>query len=189
MRIISGHARGINLNAPPGDGVRPTTDRVKESVFASLGPVDDLRILDLFAGSGALGLEALSRGAASCVFIERDRRHIRVLESNLARVRNACGRNCNWQTTVLAVDVRTITKTLAAAAFDIIIADPPYAPGAAQLDAAALVAWSEFADWAGDALLLLEHPSAMPLPWAPESKWTLRKQKIFGTTTFSFATN
>ena len=73
MRIIAGVAKGRRLRGPSGQGTRPMTDRVREAIFSSLGPkVDDSRVLDLYAGSGSLGLEALSRGATKAVFVERD---------------------------------------------------------------------------------------------------------------------
>ena len=91
MRIISGHARRIQLQTPAGRDLRPTSDRVKETLFAMLEPLAELRVLDLFAGTGALGLEALSRGAADVVFVEHNSRHVRLIEENLAAVRKAFG--------------------------------------------------------------------------------------------------
>jgi 16S rRNA (guanine966-N2)-methyltransferase len=84
MRVIAGRLGGRRLRAPAGAAVRPTADRVREALFSMLGDVDGARVLDLFAGTGALGIEALSRGAASAVFVERDARAARVLEANLA---------------------------------------------------------------------------------------------------------
>jgi 16S rRNA (guanine966-N2)-methyltransferase len=84
MRIVSGVAGGIRLHAPRGTVVRPTEDRVKESLFGALGDLSGARVLDLFAGTGALGLEALSRGAASVVFVERSRQVLPFLRDNIA---------------------------------------------------------------------------------------------------------
>ncbi len=84
MRIIAGTHRGRRLAAPKGLRTRPTSDRVREAVFSIVGPVDGARVLDVFAGSGAMGLEALSRGAAHAVFVESDRDASRVVEQNLA---------------------------------------------------------------------------------------------------------
>ncbi|MCB0882856.1 MAG: RsmD family RNA methyltransferase [Thermoleophilia bacterium] len=84
MRVVAGMFGGRRLQAPPGMGTRPTPDRVREALFSSLGPLDGVAVADPFAGSGALGIEALSRGAASCVFGERDRDALRVLRANLA---------------------------------------------------------------------------------------------------------
>jgi 16S rRNA (guanine966-N2)-methyltransferase len=84
MRIISGMHRGRRLEAPRGSGTRPTSDRAREALFSMLGSVDGARVLDLFAGSGALGLEALSRGADAAVFVENDGDAVRAIERNLA---------------------------------------------------------------------------------------------------------
>ncbi|MGZ8326703.1 MAG: 16S rRNA (guanine(966)-N(2))-methyltransferase RsmD [Allosphingosinicella sp.] len=88
MRIIAGQWRGRPLAAPPGDSTRPTSDRAREGLFSMLasrlGSFEGLQVADLFAGSGALGLEALSRGAAHCVFVENDRRAVEAIRSNLA---------------------------------------------------------------------------------------------------------
>ena len=87
MRVIAGTLGGRRLKAPPGRGTRPTSDRVREALFAMLGDLDGARVLDLFAGTGALGIEALSRGAASAVFVERDARAAAVLRANLTDAR------------------------------------------------------------------------------------------------------
>jgi 16S rRNA (guanine966-N2)-methyltransferase len=84
MRVIAGRLGGRRLRAPSGRVTRPTSDRVKEAVFAMLGDVEGLRVLDLFAGSGALGIEALSRGAQAAVFVERDAAALKALNGNLA---------------------------------------------------------------------------------------------------------
>src|SRR5215470_9623765 len=86
MRIISGTHRGQRIAAPKGMSTRPTSDRVRESAFNLIGPVDGADVLDLFAGSGAMGLEALSRGAASCVFVEADRDACRTIDANLEKL-------------------------------------------------------------------------------------------------------
>ena len=85
MRVIAGSLGGRRLKAPRGRATRPTSDRVKEALFAMLGPIEDTRVMDLFAGSGALGIEALSRGALLAVFVERDARATRALGENLAQ--------------------------------------------------------------------------------------------------------
>ena len=87
MRIIAGTHRGARIAAPKGLATRPTGDRVREAAFNLIGPVDDARVLDLFAGSGALGLEALSRGAASATFVESDRAACRTIADNLAKLK------------------------------------------------------------------------------------------------------
>src|SRR3982751_2860140 len=87
MRIISGAKKGHTIEAPPGRGTRPTSDRVRENIFNILGPVDGADVLDLYAGSGAMGLEALSRGAERAVFVESDRDAVRAIERNLDKLR------------------------------------------------------------------------------------------------------
>jgi 16S rRNA (guanine966-N2)-methyltransferase len=120
MRVIAGRAGGVPLVSPK-NGVRPTMDRVKEAIFSSLGEmVTGARVLDLFAGTGALGIEALSRGADSAIFVEEDRQSIAAIEKNLAKTQLA-GR-------VRQQDVFSFLKNAAAAAekFQIVFADPPY---------------------------------------------------------------
>ena len=123
MRIVAGEAKGRKLVAPTGRAVRPTADRVREAVFASLGArVRDARVLDLFAGSGALGLEALSRGADLTVFVERDRRVLPVLERNI----DHCGFAARSR--VIHADYARALAALArdGACFDLVFLDPPY---------------------------------------------------------------
>jgi 16S rRNA (guanine966-N2)-methyltransferase len=86
VRIVAGSRKGHRISAPRGVVTRPSGDRVREAAFSLIGPVDEAMVLDLFAGSGAMGLEALSRGAARCVFVERDREACRVIERNLEKL-------------------------------------------------------------------------------------------------------
>ena len=86
MRIVAGSCRGARIFAPKGLDTRPTSDRVREAAFNLIGPVDGASVLDLYAGSGAMGLEALSRGAASAVFVESDRDACRTIERNLEKL-------------------------------------------------------------------------------------------------------
>ena len=121
-RLISGVAGGRRLKVPPS-GVRPTGDRAREGLFNSLGTLLDLdgaTVLDLYAGSGALGLEALSRGAAEVVFVENGPRVLPVLRGNLAAVGLPGGR-------VLSGSVPTVVAGPSPARFDLVLADPPYA--------------------------------------------------------------
>ena len=120
MRVVAGSAGGTKLDVPK-HGVRPTMDRVKAAIFSSLADkVIGEKILDLFAGSGALGIEALSRGASSVLFVDEDRQSIAAIEKNLAKTQLA-GR-------VRQQDVFSFLKNAAAAAekFQIVFADPPY---------------------------------------------------------------
>jgi 16S rRNA (guanine966-N2)-methyltransferase len=119
MRVIAGAWKGRPLKAPPGRDTRPTADRVREALFSILGDVDGLRVLDLFAGSGALGIEALSRGAAEAVFVDSGRAAGAAIKANLAAVGNP-------PATVRGVDVLTFLKRPPERAFDLVFADPPY---------------------------------------------------------------
>ena len=119
MRIIAGVAKGRRLVGPAGLETRPLTDRAKEALFSSLGPaVGDAAVLDLFAGSGSLGLEALSRGAAGAVFVERDRKALAALEANMAAV--------DLGGTVERGDVLAYLRR-GGDVFDLVFLDPPYA--------------------------------------------------------------
>jgi 16S rRNA (guanine966-N2)-methyltransferase len=120
MRVVAGELRGRRIDAPPGLDTRPTTDKVREAVFNALGSLDLIRdavVADLYAGSGALGIEALSRGAAHCTFVERDRTALRTLRSNLAEL------GLDGRHKVIAGDAMVMTKAIDA---DIVLADPPY---------------------------------------------------------------
>ena len=120
MRIISGAARGRPLAAPPGRATRPTSDRTREALFSTLealrGPLAGARVLDLYAGSGAVGLEALSRGAGYVVLVERDPRAVRTLRQNVEAVGLPGAQ-------VQATAVDRVTE----GDFDVVFADPPYA--------------------------------------------------------------
>ncbi len=120
MRIIAGSRKGHTINAPRGRETRPTSDRVRENVFNLVGPVDGAAVLDLYAGSGALGLEALSRGAARVVFVERDGEAARAIERNLDKLRLGG--------TVLRRDAVAALATEAGAGrkYDLVLVDPPY---------------------------------------------------------------
>jgi len=155
MRIIGGKWRGRRLAAPDGHAVRPTGDRVREALFNILehggfrpgggSPLPGARVLDGFAGTGALGLEALSRGADHATFIEKDRVAQRALEANIA----GCG--AADQATVLRADCRTPPR--ATAACSLIFLDPPYGEGQA---APALTALADAGWLAEDALCSVE---------------------------------
>lgn len=127
MRIIAGEWRGRKLAAPEGDRTRPTSDRTRETLFSMLvsrlGSFEQLRVADLFAGSGALGLEALSRGAASCVFVEQDPAAIRALRSNITNLR--AQERCD----VRASSVLSLGP-VRGEPLDLVLLDPPYGTGA-----------------------------------------------------------
>ncbi len=121
MRIVAGTNKGARIFAPKGVDTRPTSDRVREAAFNLIGPVDGASVLDLFAGSGAMGLEALSRGAASAVFVESDREACRAIERKLAKLRLTGA-------TVLCSDaLRALTADAdAGRRYDLVLVDPPY---------------------------------------------------------------
>ena len=123
MRIVAGSHGGRRLVAPPGDTTRPTSDRVREALFSMLGPLDGREVLDLFAGSGALGLESLSRGARRAVLVERDRRALVALRTNVAALGFGDGR-----AVVRAGDAGRVARDAAAGAeaYDLVFLDPPY---------------------------------------------------------------
>ena len=125
MRIIAGRWRGRVLIAPPGEATRPTADRTREALFSMLtsrlGSFEELRVADVFAGTGALGLEALSRGAARCTFVERDRDALAALKANIDKL-GADGTDIRAQA----------AESFAGGPFDIVFMDPPYGSGLAQ---------------------------------------------------------
>ena len=125
MRITGGRARGIPLQAPSGASTRPATDRMREALFSSLGPsIEGCHVADLFAGTGSYGLEALSRGAASATFVERDRNALACLRRNLQAVLRSCQRPAS-AATIHSRDVHLLKP--AGQTFDLIFLDPPYA--------------------------------------------------------------
>ncbi len=143
MRIIAGQWRGRPIVAPKGDATRPTADRTREALFSMLtsrlGSFDGFAVADLFAGSGALGLEALSRGAASCLFVEQDKAALDALRANIAKL--------GAKADVRATSVMALGP--AAAPLDLILMDPPYGTGAGvvALDRLARLGWTGPATW------------------------------------------
>ncbi|ABC63616.1 16S rRNA (guanine(966)-N(2))-methyltransferase RsmD [Erythrobacter litoralis] len=139
MRIIAGEWRGRKLVAPRGDGTRPTADRTRETLFSMLtsrlGSFEGLSAVDLFAGSGALGLEALSRGAAHCLFVEQDKPALDVIRANIVAL------NARARATVSAGSVMALGP--AKAPHDLVLADPPYdsGAGAVALDRLLRLGW------------------------------------------------
>ena len=159
MRIIAGEWRGRRLVAPPGQGTRPTADRTRETLFSMLasrlGSFDGLAVADLYAGSGALGLEALSRGSAHCTFVETDRAALDSIRANIAAL------GATARTTVLAGSAARLPP---AGPFDLVLADPPYAPGSGS---AAVVAVSQAAWLAKGGWLAVETARGDPLAPGP----------------------
>lgn len=134
MRVIAGSARGRRLDAPPGRGTRPTSDRVREAMFSSLAAdIPGAVVLDLYAGTGALGIEALSRGAAAATFVERDAGVVAILTANVARADVAD------RATIVRGDAAGFVARTAGGPFTVVLCDPPYdvpLPGVLDLVAA-----------------------------------------------------
>jgi 16S rRNA (guanine966-N2)-methyltransferase len=178
MRVIAGTAGGLPLVAPKRGSARPTTDRVKESLFAALGPARlvDASVLDLYAGSGALAIEALSRGAARAVLVERDHSAVDAIRRNLATTR------LRAQARVQGSTVATFLggKPPAERHFDLVLLDPPYGTSAAEVGRV-LTALDDSGWLAGGATVVVERSSnAGPVP-APES-WETAWERAYGDT-------
>lgn len=159
-RIVSGAWRGRRLVVPKDARVRPTAERVREAWLQILAPeLPDARVLDLFAGSGALGLEALSRGAAEATFVERNAPSLAALRSNIEAL------GAQSRATVQRGDALRIAAELAEGAFDLALADPPFASDGAERLAAL---WRErpFA-----AILAVEHSVKTPIPGGETRHW------------------
>ncbi|MGV3533340.1 MAG: RsmD family RNA methyltransferase [Chthoniobacteraceae bacterium] len=175
MRVVAGTAGGIPLHTPKTD-LRPTMDIVKGAIFASLGEfVVDARLLDLFAGAGGLGIEALSRGARHVVMVESDRVAVASIRKNLEKTRLTGG--------VQEMDVFSYLDRLAApGSFEIIIADPPYAkkPGDRDFTNELLASDSLRAALAPGGIFVLEHRPGAKLPL--KDRWVLIRQKRYGAT-------
>ena len=173
MRIISGKAGRIAIKVPAAVA-RPTTDFVRQAIFSILGEtIDGARVLDLFCGSGALGLEALSRGAASCVFVDEHRQAVVVTEENLKKSRLEGGR-C-----VKAEVFSFLSRD--ASSYDLILADPPYWKGYGDTDLAAkLLALESFPQrLTGGGYLVIEISSSHPTP--PSSHFRLIDRREYGS--------
>jgi 16S rRNA (guanine966-N2)-methyltransferase len=149
MRIIAGEFKGRRLNTPKWEGLRPTSDKLRETLFNVVAQrVPDARVLDLYAGTGAVGIEALSRGAMHVTFVDTDARARKLIEENLQR----CGVSDRY------VIIRT-PQSLPAESFDLVVLDPPYA----EPDLSATVAAAEPLIAPGG-LLVLEHARRRPAP-------------------------
>ncbi len=175
MRVVAGSAGGVPLHVPRTD-VRPTMDRVKAAIFSSLGEeIVGARVLDLFAGAGGLGIEALSRGCAAATFVEKNAQAAESIRRNLAKTR-------------LAGDVRQadafhfLDKMAAPATYEIIFADPPYAKaqGDRDFDSDLLLCESLRLALAADGIFILERMPGKPLPAG--IPWECVRAKKYGAT-------
>ncbi|HEU5150504.1 MAG TPA: 16S rRNA (guanine(966)-N(2))-methyltransferase RsmD [Iamia sp.] len=173
MRVVAGTAGGRRLTAPAGNGTRPTTDRVREAVFNSLGSIGAVagaRTLDGFAGSGALGIEALSRGAETCTFVERDRSARVVVEANLA----ATGLDADDRARVIGGDVHEhLART--SERFDLVLLDPPHA--AADWERLLALVADRLAP---DGVVVVE--SDRPVVAPDDPTWAVGREKRYGGT-------
>lgn len=163
MRIVSGSAKGRRLRVPDGDATRPTTDRVREATFNalfSMDAIDGAHFCDLFAGSGALGLEALSRGAAAATFVERDRSALIALRDNIASL-GFEDRSTIWQTDA-------VQWAAGKSDIDVWLADPPYA----------FDQWKLLLDRISDGIVVAESDS----PVDPHERWEITRERRYGST-------
>jgi 16S rRNA (guanine966-N2)-methyltransferase len=169
VRVIAGEFRGRRLAAPRGSGTRPTSDRVREATFNSLGSmgvVEDAVVLDAFAGSGALGIEALSRGAARCTFVERDRGALAALRANLA----ACGLGADRAAVVVGDG-----RTHATGSYDLALLDPPYT----------FDEWDDLLRPLDASVAVCETSRAL----TPPEGWRLARSKAYGGTVVNIVVN
>ena len=175
MRIIGGRAGGRRLTVPP-TGTRPTSDRVREALFSALearGAIEDATVLDLFAGSGSLGLEALSRGASTTVLVERDPRACAVLSTNAREVGTGA--------LVRRAAVATYLRGRAHTAFDLVFVDPPYSDPVDDVLAALAGGWL-----ADGALVVVERDTRSPAPTWPGGL-VAEEPRAYGETTLHLA--
>ena len=174
MRITGGEFGGRNLKVPKSDAIRPTQDRVREALFnivqCEIGGAD---FLDLFAGSGAVGIEALSRGAKSATFVEMSRRHLAVLNENLAMLGNCAS-------TVVAAEVYRWLAAYSGSGFSIGFADPPYALGEEKGYAQVLATLAERGVIRPDGLFIAEMTAVQKPEETPG--WGLLRDRTYGKT-------
>ena len=181
MRIISGTSRGRRLATQRGQAIRPTSDRIKGSIFNSLG--DDVagkRVLDLFAGTGNLGLEALSRGAKRVVFVEKGRNAVRLIQKNLS----TCGMQMSAE--VFTTGTRRAIGIFhqRGESFDLILMDPPYRQGMVQETLRELETEPIYHQ---GSILVVQHDRREPLPDITEG-WNVIRERRMGDTVISFLT-
>jgi 16S rRNA (guanine966-N2)-methyltransferase len=182
-RVIAGRLGGRTLVAPAGAATRPTSDRVREALFSILGDLEGAIVLDLFAGTGALGIEALSRGAERATFVENARPALRALGQNLERL------GLREQTLVLHTSVERALAAMSwgAAAFDVVFLDPPYREvrgGSFDAALARAVEASLAASVRAGGRVVLEHSKSSVAP--DVAGLTLKESRVYGDTALSF---
>lgn len=174
MRIISGNKRGMILETPDGMDTRPTSDRIKETLFNMIAPyVYDSYFLDLFAGSGQMGIEALSRGAREAVFVEKDKKAISCIEKNLAKAK------LNDVGSLLKVDVLSSLNMLSKhPTFDIIFMDPPYNK-LIEKDVLEALAGLDFVS--DETLIIVEASLETDFSYVDKLGYSITKEKLYKT--------
>lgn len=180
-RVIAGKYKGMRLNAPKGDKTRPTSDKVKEALFSIIQMrIPGSRFLDLFAGSGQMGLEALSRGAEEAVMVEQNRSAGNVIRSNIEKLR------AEQETEIIFADVFRAMRVLAEAGrkFDIVYMDPPYAEAASYFKRITSVL-SELDLLSDEGVLIIEHSANTELD-KNVINLTLTRRCKYGTTLLTF---
>lgn len=179
MRIISGACRSRKLYSPPGMATRPTADRVRESIFNILAPqVSGRRVLDLFAGTGAMGLEALSRGADTAVFIDLSASALNIITRNIAACRmEERSRAIRWD---IAKNLTCLSSR--EAAFDLVFMDPPYDQGLIHRALSHLIRQRILEN---GALIVIEHAASEPVP-GDFAELSLTDRRKYGKTLVSF---
>ncbi len=177
MRVIAGSLRGRRFSAPRGRGTRPTPDRVREALFSALGPLDGLTVLDLYAGSGALAIEALSRGALRAVLVEREALALKTLGRNLVDL----GLETQCQVLALAVE-RAAGVVAGRGPYDLVLADPPYADRGAAPTIDRLLACPGTVS--SSARLVVEHAGRDEPPALAQAE--LLRTRRYGDTAVSF---
>lgn len=180
MRIIGGASKGRKLVRPKDQTIRPTSDRVKESLFNIIQKkLEGKTVLDLYAGTGNLGIEALSRGARKTIFVEKERQALRILQRNLAQL------HLKGQSEIIPKDANQAIGILKqrGESFDLILMDPPYQKGLVQKTLEKLISHPIHHP---DSLLIIEHHRREPLPDTME--WDLIQKRCIGDTVLSFLT-
>ncbi len=176
LRVISGSAGGLHLKSPKRHALRPTQDRIRQVIFSSLADiVPGARVLDLYAGTGSFGIEALSRGAASATFVEQDREAVQCIRDNLT--------HCHLQGIVHQADVATFLASPGALKFDLIFADPPYTKQRGVLDLDPLLA-SLIGHISATGYFVWEHYAQQQLEHA--GAWEIIRHKSYGETGLTF---
>lgn len=178
MRIIAGERRGTKLDAVPGLNTRPTADRVKEGLFniIQMDIDNDTVVLDVFAGTGALGLEALSRGAREAIFIEENPQALAVLRRNIAKC------HCEDRAHVISGDAISTLPQLTDKVFDLIFVDPPYRKNLYEAVLFSVLKYHLLSEYG---ILVSEHSKSIPFSWQEEGL-NLYKTRSYGETVLNF---